>query len=107
LIAQPPAVIVNHMLDSLSEVPDAFPAEVRAAYIAKFSAADTIHAICEQYRAAATLASQSAAHAPTLPRWSQRGAVASWYQPLEVWRTWADEVHGGPIAAGHFLPEEA
>jgi hypothetical protein len=42
-----------------------------------------------------------------LPLWSQSGAVASWYQPLEVWRTWADEVHGGPIAAGHFLPEEA
>jgi haloacetate dehalogenase len=115
LIAQAPAVIVNHMLDSLSEVPDAFPAEVRAAHIAKFSAADTIHAICEQYRAAATLDYQHdeadrgrrRITCPTLALWSQSGAVAGWYQPLEVWRTWAEEVHGGPIAAGHFLPEEA
>jgi haloacetate dehalogenase len=24
-----------------------------------------------------------------------------------VWRAWAEEVRGGPIQAGHFLPEEA
>jgi haloacetate dehalogenase len=29
------------------------------------------------------------------------------YEPLELWREWADEVHGSPIASGHFLPEEA
>lgn len=55
LITQAPAVIVNHMLDSWSEARDIFPAEVRAEYIAKFSDLDTIHAICEEYRAAATL----------------------------------------------------
>jgi haloacetate dehalogenase len=115
LIAQAPAVIVNHMLDSWSEVPGAFPAEVRAEYIAKFSAPDTIHAICEAYRAAATLDYQHdeadrgkrRITCPTLALWSHTGAVARWYQPLEVWRTWADEVHGGPISAGHFIPEEA
>ncbi len=115
LIAQAPAVIVNHMLDSWSEDPDVFPAEVRAEYITKFSALDTIHAICEEYRAAATLDYQHdqadrgtrRITCPVLVLWSHTGAVASWYQPLEVWRTWADEVLGGPIAAGHFIPEEA
>jgi haloacetate dehalogenase len=24
-----------------------------------------------------------------------------------MWRTWADDVRGGAISAGHFLPEEA
>jgi haloacetate dehalogenase len=24
-----------------------------------------------------------------------------------VWSAWADEVRGGPVPAGHFLPEEA
>jgi haloacetate dehalogenase len=115
LIAQVPDVLVNHMLDAWSEVPDAFPEEVRAEYIAKFSAPDTIHAICEQYRAAATLDYQHdeadrgkrRITCPTLALWSHVGPVANWYQPLEVWRAWADEVHGGPISAGHFLPEEA
>lgn len=115
LIAQAPAVIVNHMLDSWSEVPGAFPAEVRAEYIAKFSDPDTTHAICEEYRAAATLDDQHdeadrgrrRIACPVLVLWSHTGAVGSWYQPLEIWRTWADEVHGGPISAGHFIPEEA
>lgn len=54
LIAQAPGVLVNHMLDSWAEVADAFPAEVRAEYIAKFSAPETIHAICEEYRASSS-----------------------------------------------------
>jgi haloacetate dehalogenase len=33
--------------------------------------------------------------------------VASWYDPLAIWQTWAEEVSGGPIASGHFIPEEA
>jgi haloacetate dehalogenase len=115
LVAAAPAVIVNHMLDSWSEVRDAFPAGVRAQYIAKFSAPDTIHAICEQYRAAATLDHQHdeadrgrrRITCPTLALWSHTSAVASWYQPLEVWKTWADDVRGDPISAGHFIPEEA
>lgn len=39
--------------------------------------------------------------------WSEAGPVGSWYQPLEVWKSWADEVCGAGIPAGHFLPEEA
>jgi haloacetate dehalogenase len=114
LIAQAPEVIVDHMLDALSELPDAFPAEVRVEYVAKFSDPATIHAICEQYRAAATLDYQHdeadrgrRIACPTLVLWSQTGAVAAWYDPLAVWRTWTEEVRGGPIEAGHFLPEEA
>jgi haloacetate dehalogenase len=115
LIARAPDVLVNHMLDSWSEVDDAFPADVRAEYIAKFSAPETIHAICEEYRAAATLDRQHdeadrgrrRVVCPTLVLWSHVSAVASWSQPLEVWKTWAHDVRGGPVSAGHFLPEEA
>lgn len=115
LVGRAPEVIVDYMLDSLSEVPDAFPAAVRAEYVAKLGAPDTIHAICEQYRAAATLDYQHdeadcgkrRIRCPVLALWSHAGPVASWYEPLEVWRTWADHVDGRPVAAGHFLPEEA
>jgi haloacetate dehalogenase len=27
--------------------------------------------------------------------------------PLIVWRQWAGAVDGGPLASGHFIPEEA
>jgi haloacetate dehalogenase len=33
--------------------------------------------------------------------------VGRWYDPLAVWREWADDLSGGPLDAGHFLPEEA
>ncbi|MGV9304025.1 alpha/beta fold hydrolase [Nonomuraea sp. NPDC003727] len=115
LIARAPAVLVNHMLDTWSEVSDAFPAELRAAYIAPFGDLDTVHAVCESYRAAATLdylhdeADRGLRRitCPTLVLWSHAGPVAAWYRPLEVWRGWCDEVRGGPIPAGHFLAEEA
>jgi haloacetate dehalogenase len=71
--------------------------------------------VCEEYRAAATLDFQHdeadrgrrRITCPVLALWSADGAVAAWYQPLEVWRGWADDVRGGPIPSGHFLPEEA
>ncbi|PWU58944.1 alpha/beta hydrolase [Micromonospora globispora] len=115
LIARAPAVIVNQMLDSWSDDPDAFPPEVRAEYVDKFSDPDTIHAICEEYRASVTLdyehdeadRGKRRITCPVLALWSQSGAFASRYQPLEAWRAWADEVQGGPIPAGHFLAEEA
>lgn len=114
LIEQAPDVIVDYML-SLSEATDAFPPEIRAEYVAKLSDPATIHAICEEYRAAATL---DVAHddadlgirriaCPTLVLWSATGAVDAWYEPLEIWKTWADDVSGGPVECGHYLPEEA
>jgi haloacetate dehalogenase len=115
LIRRAPGVIVNHMLDAWSATADAFPAAVRAEYIEKLSDPETIHAICEEYRAAATLDYQHdeadrgrlKIGCPVLALWSHDGAVASWYEPLKVWSEWADDVRGGPLASGHFLPEEA
>jgi haloacetate dehalogenase len=114
-ITRAPGVIVDHMLDTLSEAPGAFPAEVRAAYIAQFGDPATVHAVCEEYRAAATLdyehdeADRGVRRigCPTLALWSHQGAVAEWYDPLKIWNDWCDDVRGGPIPAGHFIPEEA
>lgn len=115
LIAGAPDAFVNHMLDSWSDVPDAFPPAVRAEYIEKFRDPATVHAICEEYRAAATLdcehdeadRGRRRIECAVLALWSESGAVAAWYDPLEIWRAWADDVRGFPIAAGHFMAEEA
>jgi haloacetate dehalogenase len=115
LIAAAPRVLVDHMLDAWSEVPGAFPEQVRAAYAEAFTDPATVHAICEEYRAAATLdvADDEADRGrrrigcPTLVLWSAAGPVGQWYDPLEVWKAWATDVRGAPIEAGHFLPEEA
>jgi haloacetate dehalogenase len=114
LVEHAPDVIVDYML-SLSEATNAFPPDVRAEYVAKLSDPATIHAICEEYRAAATLdvSHDDADHGvrriacPTLVLWSATGVVDAWYEPLEIWKSWADDVIGRPIECGHYLPEEA
>ncbi|MGC4759617.1 alpha/beta fold hydrolase [Micromonospora trifolii] len=111
-----PAVLVDFMLDTWPTVKDAFPAEVRAAYVKQFSDPATVHAICEEFRAAATLDYQQDEAdrgkrkiiCPVLFLWSQHGQVAKLYDdPLAIWREWADDVRGEPVPVGHFIPEEA
>jgi haloacetate dehalogenase len=114
-IAAAPAVLVDFMLDSWPKVKDAFPDEVRAEYVDKFRNPDTVHAICEEYRAAATLDHQHdeadrgkrKINCPVQVLWSQGGSVEKLYDPLDVWRSWADDVRGVPVPVGHFIPEEA
>jgi haloacetate dehalogenase len=97
-----------------------FPPEVRAAYVQALRAAGHAHAICEEYRAAATLdrehdradrASGRRIACPVLALWSAQGSLASWYVedsgPLALWREWSDDARGHPIQGGHFFPEEA
>jgi haloacetate dehalogenase len=115
LIAHDPATIVNHMLDAWSERPDAIPAEIRAEYVAQFRDPATVHAICEEYRAASTLDRQHDEAdrgrrkivCPVLALWSHAGTVSVCDDPLAAWRVWADDVRGGPLPVGHFIPEEA
>jgi haloacetate dehalogenase len=115
LIGGAPEALVDHMLDTWSDGAGVFPADVRAAYTRQFRDPGRVHAICEQYRAAATLDYQHdqadrgrhLISCPTLVLWSQTGPVADWYHPLEIWKAWSRHVRGGPIAAGHFIPEEA
>lgn len=115
LIAGNPAVLVEHMLDAWADDPNVFPPQIRALYIDQFSHPETVHAICEQYRAAASLDFEHdqadrgtrKIRCPVLALWSASGPVGTWYEPLSVWRDWATDVTGRPIDAGHFLPEEA
>ena len=74
-----------------------------------------ISAMCSDYRAAFHLdrpmdADDRAAgrriRCPVLVHWGAAEAGMS-DGPLQVWRRWADAVDGGPLASGHFLPEEA
>ncbi|MCZ7375621.1 alpha/beta fold hydrolase [Micromonospora sp. WMMC250] len=111
-----PAVLVDFMLDTWPEVTDAFPPEVRAAYVEQFRDPATVHAICEEFRAAATLDYQQdeadrgnrKITCPVLFLWSRHGQVAKLYDdPLAIWREWADDVRGEPVPVGHFIPEEA
>ncbi|MHA1569890.1 MAG: alpha/beta fold hydrolase, partial [Alphaproteobacteria bacterium] len=92
----------------------AFPPEAMAEYIRCFSDPATIHASCEDYRAAASIdlvhdetdmATKLAR--PMLVLWGERGFVGKRYDVLETWRERASDVRGQAIDCGHFLAEEA
>lgn len=85
-----------------------------AEYLRCFSDPATIHATCEDYRAAATI---DLAHdeadldekiaCPLLVLWGAQGLVGQMYDVLAVWRERADSVSGRALLCGHWLPQEA
>jgi haloacetate dehalogenase len=110
--------VVDSALQGWGSDQSSFPSEVRAAYIAALQDPATVHAICEEYRAAATLdftqdtKDRHANHriaCPVLALWGKGGPLDGWYEeaggPLGIWRNWADAVSGRAIEGGHFFPE--
>lgn len=90
-----------------------FDPEALAAYKAAFRDPATIHASCEDYRAAASIdlehdrADQDRKLAcPLLALWGAKGVVGRTYDVLAVWRERAEDVRGGPLPTGHYLAEE-
>jgi haloacetate dehalogenase len=93
---------------------------VRDAYIEALRDPKHAHAICEEYRAGATIdrdhdkadqASGRRIACPLLVLWSGPGPLGTWYAdaggPLALWQEWGDNVQGHALNAGHFFPEEA
>ena len=88
--------------------------EAYSNHVVKFSLAG-IHAICEDYRAAASIdmahdeADRNAGRkiaAPVLALWGAQGRLDAWYDVLAIWRDWAGDVRGRALDCGHYLPEE-
>jgi haloacetate dehalogenase len=96
-----------------------FGPEIKAEYIETYRDPERVHAICEEYRAAATL---DIAHdnkdreesrrimCPMLHLWAVGGPLDTFYEKdggaLGIWRKWADNVQGQAMKGGHFFPEE-
>jgi haloacetate dehalogenase len=124
LIAAATDHYVRSILESWAARPAAIDSDAVAHYVASFDE-DTIATTCADYRAAFHLdrqhdaADRSAGRriaCPVVVFWgaldagltgSDEEAPEAEDGPLEVWRRWANEVEGQPIAAGHFIPEEA
>lgn len=85
-----------------------------ASYEHAFDDPTTIHAQCEDYRAAAGIDLVHDAHdagtrigCPLLVLWGQRGAMHRIYDVLGTWMDEGTDVRGRGIDCGHFLAEEA
>ena len=94
--------VVDHALQGWGSDRNSVPPDVRNAYIEQLRDLPTVHAICEEYRAAATLdfAQDTEDHnvkrriaCPLLALWGKGGPLDRWYLeaggPLGIWRNWA------------------
>jgi haloacetate dehalogenase len=103
---------LNSLLGRLK--PQAITPEAFAEYLRCFSDPATIHATCEDYRAAASI---DLAHDeadmdrkityPVLALWAEKGLMHRMYDVVAAWRERAVNVSGRALPCGHFLPEEA
>ena len=118
MLAAAPDAIVDAALGGWGSPAETVPDAVRAAYIKALRDQAHIHAICEEYRAAATVdrehdradgAAGTRIKCPTLILWSAGGPLDSWYAneggPLGVWREWCEKLEGHALDGGHFFPE--
>jgi haloacetate dehalogenase len=112
LIGASAEFFLRHTLDDWTAVEGAIDDEAFDRYLAAFTP-EAIASICSEYRAAFHLdrpmdAEDRAAGrkiaCPVLVHWGSEDMAES---PLPVWERWADEVRGGPLPGGHFVPEEA
>lgn len=97
------------------EAAEVFHPEALAEYSRCWNDPATIHAMCEDYRAAAAIdfaldeadRGKRRIECPLLALWGARGPMNNWYDVPAIWRDWADDVSGRAIDSGHYLAEEA
>jgi haloacetate dehalogenase len=92
-----------------------FTPERWAEYLAGACNPQSMHAMCEDYRAAASIdlvhdrADRAAGKKLAMPLhvlWGEHGLVNKCFKPLEDWEVVASKVTGKAVACGHYIPEE-
>jgi haloacetate dehalogenase len=113
LIGADPAALLDYAFATWASDPEAIDPERRAAY-GEAMTAETIAAMCADYRASFHLDREHDADdrtagrriaAPLLVITGEEETQLA--DAPEVWRAWADDVTGARVPGGHFVPEEA
>ncbi|MBA2343686.1 MAG: alpha/beta hydrolase [Rubrobacter sp.] len=114
LIGADPTYYLHKKLGGWGTALDTFAPEALTEYERCFSDPRTIHASCEDYRAAASIdlahdeadAGMKQIECPLLLLWGASGIMGKLYDVEEIWHPYARDVRGKAMDAGHFLAEE-
>ena len=113
MIGADPEFFLRRHIDGQNKTPNATEPAAFADYLRCYDDPQMRHAVCEDYRAAATIdLEHDAADAdaritvPLLALWGAKGTVGQLYDVLETWRDKAIRVEGRAIDCGHTLQEE-
>ena len=114
LIAGDPEYFIRSRFAVLSSGARPLADEAVAEYVRCFKDPASIHATCEDYRAAASIDLvhdeadlRQKITCPLLALWGARGRIARAFDVPATWRERADDVRGRALPCGHYLPEEA
>jgi haloacetate dehalogenase len=116
MISANPEFFIEKMMGNRHAGLSAFTPEALAEYRRCINLPDIAHAICEDYRAAATIdlehdrADRDAGRKVTQPLqvlWGANGVIGKCFDPLSEWKRVAINVRGGETPCGHYIPEEA
>jgi haloacetate dehalogenase len=113
LISADPEFYLRSKLQAFISNERGIDEEVFAEYLRIFSNPEAVHAMCEDYRASATLDLKHDAEdatqklsCPLLALWGEHGVIGGLFEPESVWREKADHLVAKSLPCGHFLPEE-
>ena len=94
-------------------IPDFISEQVFAEYLHCFRNPNTLHAMCEDYRAGATIDLEhdkadldKIIQCPVLVLWGSKGAMEPLYDVIATWEERAANVRGRALPGGHYLPEQ-
>jgi haloacetate dehalogenase len=114
LIGADPDFYLEKKIGKWSKSAGCFDPAAIAEYKRCFRDPATIHATCEDYRAAAGIDLEHdradlnrKLACPLLALWGAKGVIERQYSVLEIWRERAASVTGKALPCGHFLAEEA
>ena len=116
MIGADPRYYLRHKIKAWSGSAPHFDPRAVAEYERCFADPATIHASCEDYRAAASIdlvhddADVTAGRkvtCPLLALWGEKGVVHRLFRPLDDWAQVATDVQGRALPSGHYLAEEA
>lgn len=106
-----PLFYLRKKLGSWGTGPTPFAPEAMAVYEAAIQNPETVHAMCEDYRAAASIDivhddEGGRVTCPIHVLWGADGAIEAHFDCLTLWRERADHVSGHTLPGGHYLAEE-
>ena len=112
-IGADPEFYAGQGFNRVSEADSVFTPEALADYLRCFNNPGTIHAVCEDYRAGATIDLvhddadfDQKVNCPMLAMWSSTGYVGRTQDVLKIWQDYATDVRGQSLTCGHYIAEE-
>ncbi|MEM5399719.1 MULTISPECIES: alpha/beta fold hydrolase [Paraburkholderia] len=116
LIEANPDVYIERVMGSRHAGLAPFAPKALGAYRAALRQPGAVHAMCEDYRASATIDLEhdradlergNKVACPLRVLWGAQGVIERCFDPLAEWRKVARDVSGRALPCGHYIPEEA